>query len=439
MIENFFLQAAPQVGLYPKDSGRGERIGDHIYRVGRIPRSLEQAGERLEPRFGRLARNYGRITFDKAILTRDATLEWVTPGHPLFEAVREEVLTRAQNDLRGGAVFYDLHRKAAFRLDVFKAAISDGRNNLLHQGLFVIETGLDGKTALRQPTIFQDITPAPAGTNLPDDVLMLSAALPGQDEVEQILVEQALQPVLDEITGDRKKQVAIVSHHMEISLNAIIDRVQRQFAELEEQRLAGSTEMGLEGRFKQMEDRLDELNARLENRQVELKQETHCMISNLELVGRAWVLPHPERLSPGIAPMVRDDEIERIAVAAATQYEESRGWVVESVEKDNRGFDLISRRMHLEDPQTAVELRFIEVKGRAGVGEIALSDNEYKTAQRLKDDYWLYVVFNCATAPELRIIRNPAHLNWKPVVRVEHYLAGVDQFEKKEAERDDHR
>ena len=33
-------------------------------------------------------------------------------------------------------------------------------------------------------------------------------------------------------------------------------------------------------------------------------------------------------------------------------------------------------------------MRFIEVKGRAGVGEIALSENEYRTAQRLKGDYW---------------------------------------------------
>jgi len=40
----------------------------------------------------------------------------------------------------------------------------------------------------------------------------------------------------------------------------------------------------------------------------------------------------------------------------------------------------------------------IEVKGRAAVGEIALTANEYKTALRLGDAYWLYVVSNCAFA-----------------------------------------
>ena len=95
----------------------------------------------------------------------------------------------------------------------------------------------------------------------------------------------------------------------------------------------------------------------------------------------------------------------------------ARGWQVQSVEKDNRGFDLISRRMHLEDPQTAVEVRFIEVKGRAGVGEIALSVNEYRTSERLKDDYWLYVVYNCTGNPQIHTVQNPARLSWQPMVK----------------------
>jgi len=66
-------------------------------------------------------------------------------------------------------------------------------------------------------------------------------------------------------------------------------------------------------------------------------------------------------------------------------------------------------------------VRFIEVKGRAGVGEVALTTNEYKTAERLKNDYWLYVVYNCGSTPELHVLRNPARLGWKPVVTVEHF------------------
>jgi hypothetical protein len=68
-----------------------------------------------------------------------------------------------------------------------------------------------------------------------------------------------------------------------------------------------------------------------------------------------------------------------------------------------------------------VEVRFIEVKGRAGVGVVALTENEYRTAERLKNDYWLYAVFNCGGMPELHAVQNPARLGWQPVVTVEHY------------------
>ena len=110
----------------------------------------------------------------------------------------------------------------------------------------------------------------------------------------------------------------------------------------------------------------------------------------------------------------------------ATRHEEERGWVVESVEDENRGFDLISRRPHPEDTETFIEVRFIEVKGRAGVGVVALSENEYRTAERLKNDFWLYAVFNCAGTPELHIVQDPARLGGQPVMAVEHYRIGPD-------------
>lgn len=150
------------------------------------------------------------------------------------------------------------------------------------------------------------------------------------------------------------------------------------------------------------------------------------MIAAIEPKGRAWVLPHPERYAPDIAPMVSNAEIERIAVNAVISYEEAQGWQVETVESENRGFDLISRQLHPEDPKTAIAVKFIEVKGRSQVGRVALSDNEYRTAERLKQDYWLYVVFNCATKPEVHPIQDPSQLEWEAVVKVKHYQIGAN-------------
>jgi hypothetical protein len=126
--------------------------------------------------------------------------------------------------------------------------------------------------------------------------------------------------------------------------------------------------------------------------------------------------------------MVQDEEIERIAVAFVTSLLEAEGWQVESVEHDNRGFDLIARKPHPEDPKTAIEVRFVEVKGRAGVGEVILSSNEYKTAERLKKDYWLYAVFNSASKPEAHAVQDPARLDWEPLVKIEHYHVGAKEI-----------
>jgi hypothetical protein len=197
-------------------------------------------------------------------------------------------------------------------------------------------------------------------------------------------------------------------------------------AELANRRIDGENVPGLEGNIAQSEAHLDELNNRLEGRRAELAMERHLAIGDIEHVGSAWVLPHPQRTTPSIAPMVRDEEIERIAVREVTRHETERGWVVENVEKDNRGFDLISRKPHPHDDKTFTDVRFIEVKGRAAVGEVALSDNEYKTAERLKKDYWLYVAFNCGMKPELHLIHDPARLGWQPVVQVAHYHLGSE-------------
>ena len=197
-------------------------------------------------------------------------------------------------------------------------------------------------------------------------------------------------------------------------------------AEIDEQSQFGDETLRA-ANMKKVEDKLDELFGRLEQRTAELRREAECMIGDIQHCGRAWVLPHPDRNTPQIREMVTDPEIERIAVQVAIKHEEAEGRIVESVEADNRGFDLISRKPHPEDPKTTIDVRFIEVKGRSHTGDIALTSNEYNTARRLRKDYWLYVVFHCASpVPSLNKLNDPATLDWQPIVKVEHYRLKQD-------------
>jgi hypothetical protein len=308
-----------------------------------------------------------------------------------------------------------VHRSVPARLAVFSAAIRDGLGHELHRRLFIVQEEFDGTLTVRQPTLLLDLVPAPKGTDVPVDT--------GADRIsiEHFLVQQALVPFLAEVTAQREKEIQTVTRHLELSLNELILRQNLKLAELLAMQENGDASPLLAANTKQAQDRLDELFGRLDGRKRELERERNCTIGEIQRHGSAWVLPHPDRATPGLAAMVRDDEIEYLAVEAVIAFEQARGCEVESVEKDNRGFDLISRRPLPGDPK-AIDVRFIEVKGRAGVGEVALSGNEYRTAQRLKKDYWLYVVFNCGGTPAINVVRDPAQLDWQPIVKIEHYM-----------------
>lgn len=411
IIEDFFLQCSPRIGLAPKEL-RGEQ---HVFRIGRIPRSLWSIGERLEPRFGRLGHEYKLITFNKDYLEKDPTLEWVTPGHPLFETVREAAWNEVQDDLQRGAIFYDLNREAPSQMVVYQAAVHDGRGNILHRRIFVIETDVSGEMMLRQPTVFLDVIPAPIGTPAPD-----GSGLTDHSQLEQFLFEKALEPFLQNITREREHENNIIREHLQLSLNELINRQQIRHSDLKNQQINGDNSPLILANLKQVEDRLEELNHRLERRTTELIQERYCTINDIKIVGQSWILPHPDRFLPIMQDMINDPEIEKIAIQAAIHYEQSQGWKVTSVELENRGFDLVSQKLQSLN-SNSVEVKYIEVKGRAGIGEISVTANEYKTAERLQNDYWLYVVYNCSTRPEIHRVQNPARLNWQAVVQVEHY------------------
>jgi Helicase conserved C-terminal domain len=61
VIQDFFVLGAPIAGVTMTEPQRGR----DVFRIGRVPRHLWAIGERLEPRFGRLGREYKQVVFDK--------------------------------------------------------------------------------------------------------------------------------------------------------------------------------------------------------------------------------------------------------------------------------------------------------------------------------------------------------------------------------------
>lgn len=158
---------------------------------------------------------------------------------------------------------------------------------------------------------------------------------------------------------------------------------------------------GAEGRLRQAQLDKEQHLQRRNNRIAEIGRNRDVRRGPVRLIGRALVLPLPVEASDYHDGATETEEIEQIAINVAWHYEEGRGAKVESYEKDNIGFDLLST--------TKDERRCIEVKGRAGYGAVALSWSEFAKAQEIGDDYWLYAVLDCASAdPRLYRIHNPA-------------------------------
>src|SRR5206468_246009 len=96
--------------------------------------------------------------------------------------------------------------------------------------------------ALHEPTILHDVTPAPAGTPPGDGV-----PVPTRQQVEQFLYERALKPWAAQASATRFREVERVERHVEISLNALIDRQQVQLGDFLNRQVAGQTVQGLDG------------------------------------------------------------------------------------------------------------------------------------------------------------------------------------------------
>ncbi len=111
-----------------------------------------------------------------------------------------------------------------------------------------------------------------------------------------------------------------------------------------------------------------------------------------------------------------------IGMEVAMRYEGKEGRVPEDASTDNLGFDLRSA------DKDGVN-RYIEVKARAGVGAVALTQNEWWKALRFGEDYFLYVVMNAASDPELYVVRNPAeNLDPEELVEMVRYIVSADSI-----------
>ena len=383
----------------------------HTFQPGRTPSSLKKYEREPNWKLAELAIRYPRLSTDRDT-AEENNLEWVTPGHPLFEALRRHSFDLGQDAFARGACFHSLAHEAPARLDFYRARVVDGLGQVIHERLFTVELTNDGSQRLREPDVLGDMSPAAVSDDLPP-----VATLP---EATAWLNENALVPFIDEVRAERLAEVERIGEHVELSLTEVLQRIDEEIGRAADE--VANEVTGAEGRLAQAEARHAEVLARRERRREELKRQQAVTLQGVERLASVLVLPHPERSTLDVRRLRPHPETEMTAMRVVMEYETAQGLQVYDVHEKNLGYDVTSL-----DLQSG-ELRLIEVKGlAAATGSILLTPNERRVAEDRPDCFWLYVVTNCASAPELQEpIKDPARFPWHEVTKVQHYWLDVN-------------
>jgi superfamily II DNA or RNA helicase len=386
----------------------------HTFEPVPTPHALRKFEMDPDWKFEPVANRYPRFSTDRKT-AEDHSLEWITPGHPLFEALRRFALVSSQNAFAQGACFYSLMHTVPARLDFYRARVVDGLGDVIHESLFAIEISEDSEDfepSLTDPALLGNLQPAPLPGELPKVAF--------SPEPTAWLHEFGLSPFLIEVRKERTGEIERIAQHVEIALTELIQKADEQIGRFAE--AAGRGDEGAKGLLAQAEARHHELLQRRERRREELKRQKALTLQAVERIASALILPHPESRKPEVQRLQPNPQTEDMAMEVVKDYERSQGRQVDDVSEKNLGYDITSLDL------STGELRLIEVKGiGASTGTILLTPNERRVAEDRRDCYWLYIVTDCDREPKLQDpIKDPARLEWHEVKKVAHYYLSVE-------------
>ena len=406
-IARFLREAAPLAPL------KLDFVGalPHTFKPGRTPSSLRRYEREPDWKLPELAGRYPRCSTDRET-AQEHTLEWVTPGHPLFEAVRRHAHERALEPLTRGATYYSVAHDAPSRIDFYRAQVVDGLGEVVHERVLAVQIRGEEEPRRCELGVLGDLTPAAVPETLPE--------IAQRSEPIAWLQEHVLTPLLEKTRQERLAEAARVAAHVELSLTELLHRVDDEIGRVTAEVEKGA--QGAEGRLAMAEARHGELLGRRERRREELEKQRALSLQGVERITSVLVLPHPERAAAEVRRHQPDPKTEATAMRVAIEHERKRGRRVKDVSADNVGYDVTSL-----DTATG-DLRLIEVKGLAApTGTVLLTPNERRVAEDRPDCYWLYVVTDCGQTPILQEpMPDPARFPWREVTKVQHYYLTVD-------------
>ena len=407
---DFFTRA------FTRAEGKIRTRQDGLRAVDSIPYPLRSIAKEdpFRKSFGQLKGPYNKITFDKNVDPRNQDAEFVTFGHPLFEAVLEWTSREFTADLQRGAVFTDTSGRLDGTVLFFEGTITDGMGRIAGKRLFpyYVDSGT-GKAEPILPTILWDLDHSGGTGTDPIDLDRQKSAAQGG-------VVAMLREYQRELLEERQRQTKIKEKYGIKSLEKLIHDHDTDLVSLRHRKELGQN---VDMAIRNKEERQRQYMASKENLTDRIEREKSLTVNTPTFLGIVRVIP-----SASVPDSLRENsESEQVSMVAVMEFERSQGRSPEDVSKSiGLGYDIRSA-----GPDG--EIRYIEVKGRDAVGQVALTRNEWFKARHLAEDYYLYVVWNTKRGQgggglPIHVIRDPArNANAKEDI---HYIIDVAEIRR---------
>ncbi|RMG31751.1 MAG: DUF3883 domain-containing protein, partial [Methanobacteriota archaeon] len=374
--ESFFKKA------FEKAGGKIRERKDGFLAIESIPFEVRSIADEdsFKKAYGDLLRKYPKATFDKDVAFRNPDAEFISFGHPLFEAMMTYIERHFSQTMLNGATFCDPEGVLDGHIIFYEGEVQDGTGSVAGKSLFSFYVHNRAVEPIPASVIW-DLAETEPIQNETADVEQIKA-------LSQKLAIERLEQYKQELLNERERQAAIKAKYGISSLDHLIWKLDGELIDLYDRKEKGENVdlviRNKEERKASYERALDELKAQIE-------KEKSLTMSMPQFKGIIRVIPQ----TPIDQEMRNDPEVERIGMEIAMEYERRHHRVPEDVSDQNLGFDIRS-----VDPETQA-VRYIEVKARAQIASVALTPNEWFKAKRFKNDYYLYAVMPTSNNPQL--------------------------------------
>jgi len=298
----------------------------------------------------------------------------------------------------------------------FEGEIKDSKGIAAGKRLFALYTSRDSKDVrLMNPAFIWDLLEGNQSSAIQHFTPEL---LEGLKKTGMAKLFPELEEYRSELSKERERQASIKEKYGVKSLEYLIVKLDGELIRLYERRERGEN---VDLVIRNKEEQKKNYEHSLKELKLNILQARMLTMSMPRFVGSICIIAEA-RVN---LAMRSDEEIERIGMELAMQYERDHNRVPEDVGSQNLGFDVRSTDDNGNN-------RYIEVKARAAEGAIALTQNEWFKAKRFANEYFLYVVMNAATNPKLYVVQNPAEkLQPEEKLELVRYIISVKEIQSK--------